>query len=258
MINNEKYEAIKNNINNHYNNQLNQLKVIKEQLVESQNNNDIKKIDFYTKRINTIMETLTRLKNVLKCMRLNNEKVLIDRQNIICEYANKVKESIPDNIPIVFHGNNNIETVKQIIESGGLFTPDDRGIDYKSFATQIDVTYKNDIQVSLDFADSGMNSFMPYGAIFAFYPKENEIEKVLNTGNSSEVEGGVASINFITEPERLFAIITTDESIDTLKKLCKEKGIDPLKVLKHEEFLELCKNRFNNLGNIENNILKGK
>lgn len=26
MINNEKYEAIKNNINNHYNNQLNQLK----------------------------------------------------------------------------------------------------------------------------------------------------------------------------------------------------------------------------------------
>ena len=108
MINNEKYEAIKNNINNHYNNQLNQLKVIKEQLVESQNNNDIKKIDFYTKRINTIMETLTRLKNVLKCMRLNNEKDLIDRQNIISEYANKVKESIPDNIPIVFHGNNNI------------------------------------------------------------------------------------------------------------------------------------------------------
>ena len=118
-------------------------------------------------------------------MRPNSKDDLLIRQDILNNYANKVRKIIPDNIPLLFHGNKNIESVKQIIESGGLFTPDERGIDYISFATQIDVTYKNDNHVSLEFADSGVNSFMPYGAIFVFYPKEEEYEKVLNTGNSS-------------------------------------------------------------------------
>ena len=77
-----------------------------------------------------------------------------------------------------------------------------------SFANQIDVTYKSNIRVSCEFADSN-NENLPYGAIFAFEPLENEREEVINTGDSSEVYGGVNGVNFREEPERLVGIITT-------------------------------------------------
>ena len=132
--------------------------------------------------------------------------------------------------------------VKQIIASGGLYTPEERNAGYKSFATQIDVTAKSNIRVSLEFADSSINSFMPYGAIFVFYPKEHEYEKVLSTGDNSEVFGGVESINF--NEERFVGIITTDENIETLKEYMKENNFDPNKVFNHKQFIELCKEKF--------------
>jgi hypothetical protein len=255
LTNNDKFESIKNNISNNYNRLLGQLKSIEQQLTQ---NNDQRKIDFYNKRVNSIMESISNYKNILSCMRPNNEKDIETRQKILNTFPLEVKEIIPDSVPLVFHGNKNIETVKQIIKSGGLFTPNQRGTDYKSFATQIDVTYKNDIHVSCEFAESGINSFMPYGAIFVFLPKKEEYDKVLKTGDSSEVYGGVEEINFIEEPERLFSIITTIENLSTLKNICEEKGIDSSKVLTHEQFLTFCKSKFKNYDNEENNTIKGR
>ena len=90
---------------------------------------------------------------------------------------------------IVFHGVNNIETVKTIIESGGLKTPEERGADFTSFATQIDVTAKKNIQTTCNFADAGVRSFLPYGGLFVFYPKEYEKDKKVEKVEPSEFEG---------------------------------------------------------------------
>lgn len=246
MTNNDKYETMRTNFKNNYNRLQEQLKNIKEQLIKAKQDNDSRKIDFYNNRVNAIMESLTNYKNILSFMRPNNEKDIETRKNILNNFPKNISEVIPDSVPLVFHGNKNIATVKQILNSGGLFTPDQRGVDYKSFATQIDVTYKNDIHVSCEFAESGINSFMPYGAIFAFLPREEEYDKVLKTGNSSEVYGGVDGINFIEEPERLVGIITTEENVDDLKNLCKIKGIDSSKVLTHEQFLTMCEIKYKN------------
>lgn len=78
-----------------------------------------------------------------------------------------------------------------------------------SFASVIDATYKNNIRVSCEFADCKERGerFLPYGAIFAFRLREDEVEKVVNTGVGSEVgNGGVDGVSFRENPERLFGI----------------------------------------------------
>ena len=238
------FEKIKNNLLEDYKNQLEKLKELKNQLEEAKKNSDERKIIFYSKRIKSVLQIINNTKTKLSCMRLNDEKDIEERRRILNNYKNIIDETIPDDIPIVFHGNNNIELVKQIIGSGGLFTPEERDVDFKSFATQIDVTAKTNIRVSLEFADSGVNSFMPYGAIFAFYPKEHEYENVLKTKDNSEVFGGVESVKF--DEDRFVGIITTKENIESLKKCMIEHNLDPNKIFTHEEFIEYCNKKFLN------------
>ena len=234
----ENFEKIKNNLLEDYKKQLEKLKENKNLLLESKTNNNSRKIEFYRKRIVSILKTIDKIKNKISCMRLNDEIDIKERYDILNNYSKLINDTIPDNIPIVFHGNNNIESVKQIISSGGLFTPEERGVDFESFASQIDVTAKTNIRVSLEFADSGTNTFMPYGAIFVFYPKEHEYDNVLKTKDSSEVFGGVESIRF--DEDRFVGIITTKENIESLKKCMKENNLDENKVFTHKQFIEFC------------------
>lgn len=242
MDNNERFEGIRKNILENYNSKLKDLKELKEKLLECKKNNDTRKIEFYTKRIQSVLNNINDIKATFDCMRLNNKDDLIERNNIKNTYSKEINEVIPDNIPIVFHGNNNIEIVRQIIASKGLYTPEERGVDFKSFATQIDVTAKSNIRVSLEFADASINSFMPYGALFVFYPKESEYDKVLKTGDSSEVFGGVESVRF--DEKRFVGIITTSENIASLKQCMKENGLDSKKVFTHKQFIDFCKENF--------------
>ena len=242
MDNNDRFEEIRKNTLENYNSKLENLKELKEKLLESKKNNDIRKIEFYTKRIESVLSNINNIKATLDCMRLNDENDLKERKNIKNTYSKKINDVIPDDIPIVFHGNNNIEIVKQIISTKGLYTPEERGVDFKSFATQIDVTAKSNIRVSLEFADASINSFMPYGALFVFYPKEYEYDKVLKTGDSSEVFGGVESIRF--DEKRFVGIITTEENITSLKRCMKENELDSNKVFTHTQFIDFCKENF--------------
>jgi hypothetical protein len=163
-----------------------------------------------------------------------------DRKDIIINFPNEVKNAVLDDLPLVFHRVNNIGTVREIIETNGLSTPEQRGESMTSFAVQIDVTSKINIRVSCEFAEQGLD-FMPYGAIFAFLPKSEEVENVNNTGQSSEVFGGVDGVNFKVEPERLCAIITTPENIQKVKKWCEQYGLDKDRVLTHDDFIESMK-----------------
>lgn len=242
MNNNEYFDNIKNNILNSYQSKTEKLKELKKRLLESQKSNDTRKIEFYSKQTESILSSINNIKSQLSCMRPNNNDDLNERHDIMVNFPKLVNETIPDDVPMVFHGNNNIEIVKQIISSGGLYTPEERGVDFKSFATQIDVTYKSNIRVSCEFADSSTISFMPYGAIFAFYPKEHEYEKVLKTGENSEVFGGVESIDF--KDDRFVGIITTNENLETLKLCFDTNQLDSNKVFTHKQFINFCKEKW--------------
>ena len=116
-------------------------------------------------------------------------------------------------------------------------------MDFKSFATQIDVANKYDIHVPIEFADPGIESARPYGAIFAFYPKKDEIYKGLENFGS-EVPGGVQSIDFKEDDERFVGVITTEENKERIQKWLQEFGMDDKKIFTHSEFIEMCKDRF--------------
>lgn len=186
MTNNEKFGEVKSNLLCFYRTELKSLTEAEKQLLEAQKNRDIGLIDYYIREISNILDNINNLKCKLVCMRLNNENDLKERNYIMLNFPRLVNETIPNDVPLVFHGNNNIEKVKQIISSGGLSTPKGRGVTYKFFDNQIYVTCKNNIKVSCRYADSSINSFLPYGAIFVFHPKENEFANVLETGDDYE------------------------------------------------------------------------
>ena len=199
--------------------------------------------DYYDRRIAELKRIIGKKQDKVSFMRPDNIDDLDIRESIKDNFAKKIDSIIPDGIPIVFHGRPNLGTIKKIIRDGGLTTPDERGESFRSFATSIDVGTKKDLSTVLDFADPRIGSGFPYGAIFAFYPSENEKQKVLET-LGSEVDGGVESVSFRDNPERLMGIISTSENIQLLKSWCEEYGIDPNKVFTHEAFLIACELEF--------------
>lgn len=238
----EHFEAMRDSFLNMLNSKHEKLNQTKEQLMYAQKENDGRRINLYTKRIHSLLGTIANLEGRLSIMRPNNEIDLRERADVLANFGRAINEVIPDGTPLVFHGNNNLSTVKEIINSGGLKTPEERGVDYKSFATLIDVTAKSNLRVSLEFADAGINSFMPYGAIFAFYPQEDECEVVLKTGESSQVSSGVKGVGF--DEDRFFGIITTIENVEDLKQVFEANNFDPKKVFTHKQFLEHCEEVF--------------
>lgn len=155
---NESFEMVRGNFQKNYNAKVESLQKLKEQLATT-DENDSRMVNYLTRRIDSEMSTVRYLGSVLKRMRPNDEEDLKKRSEILGKFSKAVDEVIPDGEPIVFHGVNNIETIKTIIESGGLKTPEERGAGYKSFASQIDVTAKKNIRTSCNFADAGAQSF---------------------------------------------------------------------------------------------------
>lgn len=206
-------------------------------LEEAQSNGEIRKVQVYANRVKGIEKRIILLQNQLKYIRDDTPKDLAEREEVRKTFSKQVSEIVPDGVPMVFHGNNDISTVYDIIKSGGLKTPEEQGIDFKSFATQIDVANKFDIHVPVEFAEPGYQSCRPYGAIFVFYPAEDELDKGLNN-YGSEVPGGVKSIDF--KEDRFVGIITTEENKQRIQEWLEEFKIDSNKVFTHSEFIQMC------------------
>lgn len=226
--------------------QKNSLTKYKTMYDEAIKSNETRKAEVYGSRVEKIKRRINELENQLSYMREDIPEDLEERKKIRQSFSNQVAEIIPDGIPMVFHGNNDIATIYEILKSGGLKTPEERGVDFKSFATQIDVANKYDIHVPVEFADPGIDSARPYGAIFAFYPKKDEIYKGLENFGS-EVPGGVQSIDFKEDDDRFVGIITTEENKERIQKWLQEFGMDYKKIFTHLEFIEMCKDRFKDI-----------
>lgn len=241
---NQKLEMIRKNYITNYERTSEKLEQYKLKLNEAIKLNDFRLIEIYQKRVNNSLQRLRQYHSLIEFMREPNYEDALEREIIMTKFPKMVRETIPNNVPIVFHGNRNIGTILEIIKTGGLFTPEQRGVSETSFATQIDVAYKNNISVSCSFAEAGIDSFMPYGAIFAFFPLSSEVEKVLATGENSEVYNGVAGVNFRDDPNRLVGIITTEENKERIQVWCREYQWNEQKVFTHEEFISKCREMF--------------
>lgn len=223
--------------------QKNSLTKYKTMYDEAIKNNETRKAEAYGSRVEKIKRRINELENQLSYMREDIPEDLEERKRIRQSFSKQVAEIIPDGIPMVFHGNNDIAAIYEILKTGGLKTPEERGVDFKSFAVQIAVANKYDIHVPVEFADPGIDSARPYGAIFAFYPKKDEIYKGLENFGS-EVPGGVQSIDFKEDDDRFVGIITTEENKERIQKWLQEFGMDYKKIFTHLEFIEMCKDRF--------------
>ena len=223
--------------------QKNSLTKYKTMYDEAIKSNETRKAEAYGSRVEKIKRRINELENQLSYMREDIPEDLEERKRIRQSFSKQVAEIIPDGIPMVFHGNNDIAAIYEILKTGGLKTPEERGVDFKSFAIQIAVANKYDIHVPVEFADPGIDSARPYGAIFAFYPKEDEIYKGLENFGS-EVPGGVQSIDFKEDDDRFVGIITTEENKERIQKWLQEFGMDYKKIFTHLEFIEMCKDRF--------------
>lgn len=210
---------------------------------EAIKNNEIRKAEVYGNLVEKKKRIINDLENQLLYMREDTPEDLEERKKIFQSFSQQVAEIIPDGVPMVFHGNNDIATIYEILKSGGLKTPEERGVDFKSFATQVDVANKYDIHVPIEFAEPGIESARPYGAIFVFYPKKDEISKCLKNFGS-QVPEGVQSIDFKKEDERFVGIISTEENKERIHKWLQEFGMDDKKIFTHSEFIEMCKERF--------------
>lgn len=239
------YNSKITNIKSQIENQNVKLEEYKKIYDEAIKNDENKKAEIYGKLIDDANKRKDELENICAYMREDNSEDLVERNDALNQFSKEIAENIPEDIPMVFHGNNDISKVYEILKSGGLKTPDERGEDFKSFATQIDVANKYDAHVPVKFAEPGIKSARPYGAIFAFCPKENERYKGLKDFGS-EVPGGVESIDFKEEDNRFFGVITTKENKERIQKWLQEFKMDSNKVYTHDEFIEMCKDKLKN------------
>ena len=235
------------------NEDINKIKKYEDEIEKAKEKGDERKEETFTKLLKDTKEILRKHKAMVEFIRPDTEEDKIERKYATERFAKEISNIIPDNVPFVFHGTA-ITNVEAIIKSGGLLSPLQRGVHIGETLNSIDVSQKNNIQTTCNFANIS-TAFMPYGAIFVFMPLKSEYEKVLSTGQSTEVRGGVEGVNFKENPERLIGIITTSENKKIIEKFCQEAGWYFDNVYTHMEFINKCQELNSNLEETSNKRL---
>lgn len=233
---NEKIEGLKKEIEE-----------CKKMLDRAMEMNYIEKIQFYKNKIHRKEQEIIYYKEKLDIIRLDTQQDINERLHIQREFSRQVASVIPDGIDMLFHGNKDLNTIHEIITSGGLKTLEEQETEQHtgSFAENlIDVSNKYNIQVPVEFSEPGIMSCRPYGAIFVVYPSEEEKDRAIEN-NGTEIRGGIKSIDFKLEDNRFVGIITTHENKKIIKKWLEENEMDYKKVYTHSEFIDMCKRKFN-------------
>ena len=196
---------------------------------DAKTNRDLELIYRFENKMDEHLSNINRLQTKINYMRENEAKDEENRLLIKNTYSKTIKESIPDYSPIVFYGIDNIGFVKTIIEHGFLIPA------MSNDENKVFVTNKDNIRATLGSAEPSSQSYMPYGAIFAFKPLSEELKDIYQTTTS---EFQVQNVNIKEEVDRLYGIITTDENIPRVQNWCLENGIPMEKVFTHDEFIK--------------------
>ena len=173
---------------------------------------------------------LAQVEDQLKFLRPSDEKDMEYRLRQYYEFSKRMKDLVPEDLPLRFHGCP-IYTAKHIIESGEISSSVDRlGIE-TSYDTQgqISVTTKDTLDTTIHSYTNLTEKFLPSGCIFVLLPKD-EIDA--KAGDSMLM----GNVNFKQEPNRLYGIITTPENIERVSQWAKVSGIDLSKIHDFDEF----------------------
>lgn len=182
------------------------------------------------KTISSRKNALVQIEDQLEFLRPSDEKDMEYRLRQYDEFSKKMKDLIPENLPLRFHGCP-IYTAKHIIESGEISSSVDRlGVE-TSYDTegQISVTTKDTLDTTIQGYTHLSENFLPAGCVFVLLPKDEQDAKA---GDSMLM----GNVNFQQEPNRLYGIITTPENIERVSQWAKLSGIDLSKIHDFDEF----------------------
>ena len=234
--NKEQYELLLETAQLKYNKALEELKKM----------NDSETVDPKQKRkaeaqVEIAAMNVTKRKSVLdKCLenieflRPSSIEDMKYRDRQYNEFSNQIKENVPDDLHLCFHGCP-INTAKHIIEDGEISSSVDRLGTETSYdeSDQVSVTTKNTIETTVQGYSGLTGGEYPAGCIFAIIPKdESEIA-------SSESSMIIGNVDFKKEPDRLYSIITTPENIERVSEWAKQAGIDISKIHDYDEFVQM-------------------
>ena len=162
----------------------------------------------------------------LALLRPSSEADVAYRKKVLNELPRSIREKIPPNLPLKFHGTS-IYTAQEIIASGEISSSVDRLGIATSYDTsdQVSVTAPESIEVTLESYSGLMeeNCAMPAGCVFVLLPATKEDA---HTGSSLLM----SNVIFKEHPDQLFAIMTSSENVDRVKQWAEEAGVDPSKV----------------------------
>lgn len=166
----------------------------------------------------------------MEFLRPADEKDMKYRLRQYEEFSKKMKDLLPNDLPLRFHGCP-IYTTKHILESGEISSSVDRlGIE-TSYDTegQVSVTTKDTLDTTIRGYTHLSESFLPAGCVFVLLPKD---ELDAKSGDSMLM----GNVNFKEEPNRLYGIITTPENIERVIQWAKKSGIDASKIYDFDGF----------------------
>lgn len=182
------------------------------------------------KTISSRKNALAQIEDQLEFLRPSDEKDMQYRLRQYDEFSKKMKDLVPEDLPLRFHGCP-IYTAKHIIESGEISSSVDRlGVE-TSYDTegQISVTTKDTLDTTIHGYTHLSENFFPAGCVFVLLPKD---ELDAKAGDSMLM----GNVNFKQEPNRLYGIITTPENIEKVSQWAKVSGIDLSKIHDFDEF----------------------
>ncbi len=175
---------------------------------------------------------LDLLDGKLRFLRPANDADIAYRQRQSNDFADKVSELVPDDLPLRFHGTP-IYGAEKIIASGEIVSFQDRlGVNSsQDDAVQIYITSKDSLYItSQGFADLTPNFNLPAGCIFVVTPKDLADEEAGRFMHMSNVY-------FKDDPDRLVAVISTPENIPSLQTWLSQGGLSPSKAIDFDGFV---------------------
>lgn len=178
---------------------------------------------------------LTRRQRKLSLAREPSEADMEERYRIRKTYHKVIKDNIPEETSLCFHGVKDITVLEDILSSGRLGYLDDEQSNSLTAPGSVDVTTRGCFSKSLGFMGleaTNLEAFLPAGCFFAIVPKDEQEKQDL----IEMPEACIKSVYFKENPDRIFAIVSTTENVGYIKKLLHENNLDSISAYSFDEF----------------------
>ncbi len=169
-------------------------------------------------------------KLICQFLRPDNQDDMTYRLRQKKEFSDKVQQAIPEDMDLLFHGTP-IYYAQKIIESKGISSSADRlGFETSYDAEgQVSVTTKDSLSTTIDtYTDlTAENGYLPAGCVFVMRARNKDEGAKMITDN----------IDF-TEPDRLYAVLTTPENKERVQSWLSDAGMDTKLVHDFDGFIK--------------------